>query len=494
VTSEENALEVLLVDDDEEDYLLTKDVFGAIEGTRYSLRWVEDSRSARDALREHDYDVCLVDYRLGPEDGIQLIRELRADGHDLPVIVMTGQGDRDVDVEAARAGAADYLVKGEVTPALLERTIRYAMRSRADLRALRESEAQLHQAQKMEAIGLLAGGVAHDFNNLLLAIRGFSELVKTNPDDERADGWLNEVLKASDQAAALTRQLLAFGRKQVRQPRHLNLNEVIADTQSMLERLLAERVEVIAALDPDIGTVNADAGQLNQVLVNLAVNARDAMPEGGRLTIETKNVVLDDAYAQDHIGAEPGLYVMLAVSDTGVGMDKETCARIFEPFYSTKPEGHGTGLGLSTIYGIVAQSGGYISVYSEPGWGSVFRVYLPLVDAAVDADEEPTAADHARRVGGRILVVDDDPAVRGLIATMLHDHGYKTEVVADADAAFSLCESVARQPGLSVLYMSGYMARTIEPSLPGDANFLPKPFTKAELVAAVDEALERSAA
>ena len=516
--SKDDIVEVLLVEDDEEDYLLTQDVFGKIEGTRYELHWVCDCRSALAAVQDRDFDVCLVDYRLGPEDGIQLVRDLVADGHDLPVIVMTGQGDRDVDVEAARAGAADYLVKGEVSSVLLERTIRYAMRSRADLRALRESEAQLRQAQKMEAIGLLAGGVAHDFNNQLLAIRGYCELVKSMPEDERADEWLNEVLKASDQAAALTKQLLAFGRRQISQPRRLSLNEVVADTQAMLDRLLGEQVEIISALDADLGTVNMDPGQVNQVLVNLAVNARDAMPTGGRLTIETKNVVLDEAYAQEHLGAEPGHYAMLAISDTGVGMDTETCARIFEPFYTTKPEGQGTGLGLSTVYGIVTQSQGYTSVYSEPGWGTVFRIYLPLVDASADtADEEPIPV-LKRRIVGRILVVEDDPGVRGVIATMLHQHGYEAEVVADANEAFSLCESsefdllltdmvtpafdgvqiaegaVARQPQMSVLYMSGYMPRTLEHSLPTNANFLPKPFTTLQLVAAVDDALDRSAA
>jgi two-component system cell cycle sensor histidine kinase/response regulator CckA len=518
VTSNDNVLEVLLVEDDEEDYLLTRDVFDKIEGTEHAICWVSDLRSAREAVQERDYDVCLVDYRLGPEDGIQFVRELLTDGHDLPVIVMTGQGDRNVDVEAARAGAADYLVKGEVSPALLERAIRYAIRSRNDLRALRESETQLRQAQKMEAIGLLAGGVAHDFNNLLLAIRGYGELLSSAPGDARADKWLTEILKASDQAAALTKQLLAFGRRQVRQPQHLNLNEVIADVQSMLDRLLSERVEIVAALDSDLGTVNADPGQLNQVIVNLAVNARDAMPDGGRLTIETKNVLLDEAYALEHLGAEPGRYAMLAVSDTGVGMDKETCARIFEPFYTTKPEGQGTGLGLSTVYGIVSQSDGYTSVYSEPGWGTVFRIYLPLVDAAAAPMVERHVPAGGQRAGGRILVVDDDPGVRGVIATMLHQHGYEAEVVSGADEAFTLCESsefdllltdmvtpsfdgrqiaegaLARQPRMSVLYMSGYMPRMIEHSMPVNANFLAKPFTTMELVAAVDDAIERSAA
>jgi signal transduction histidine kinase len=383
-----------------------------------------------------------------------------------------------------------------------------------DERALQD---QVNQLQKMDAIGLLAGGVAHDFNNLLLAIRGYSELAKSMPEDERTDEWLNEVLKASDQAGALTKQLLTFGRKQVRQAKDLNLNEVILDTQAMLDRLLAEHIEIVAALDPDLGTIKADPGQLNQILVNLAVNARDAMPTGGRLTIETKNVVLDEAYARDHLGAEPGRYAMLAVSDTGVGMDKETAARIFEPFYTTKPEGQGTGLGLSTVYGIVTQSDGYISVYSEPGWGTVFRIYLPLIDAGAEVVEEPISR-RRRSAGGRILVVDDDPGVRGVIATMLHQHGYDAEVVADATEALELCEStefdllltdmvtpgfdgrqiaeaaIARQPGMSVLYMSGYMPRTVEHSLPANAAFLPKPFSATELGAAVDRALERSAA
>jgi two-component system, cell cycle sensor histidine kinase and response regulator CckA len=517
MTSENGLIEVLLVEDDEEDYLLTKDQFGMIEGSRYAIQWVSDRRSAVEAIHDRDFDVCLVDYRLGPEDGIELVRALVADGHDLPMIVMTGQGDLKVDVEAARAGAADYLVKGEASPALLERTIRYAMRSRADVRALRESEAQLRQAQKMEAIGLLAGGVAHDFNNQLLAIRGYGELVRSMPKDTRADDWLNEILKAADQAAALTKQLLTFSRRQISQPRQVNLNDVVADTRAMLDRLLAERVEIVAALAAELGTVKVDPGQVNQVLVNLAVNARDAMPNGGRLTIETQNVVLDEEYAREHLGALPGRYAMLAVTDTGVGMDKETASRIFEPFYTTKAEGQGTGLGLSTVYGIVTQAQGYISVYSEPDRGTVFRIYLPLVDAPADSVALDPVPSHQHRVGGRILVVDDDAAVRGVLATMLHQHGYEAEVVADASEAFSLCETtqfdllltdmvtpaldgrqiaegaVARQPGICVLYMSGYMPRTLQHSLPDDANFLAKPFTTLQLVAALDAALECAA-
>jgi len=376
---------------------------------------------------------------------------------------------------------------------------------------------QVGQLQKMEAIGQLAGGVAHDFNNLLVAIRGYTELAQLSPDDERAGEWLDEVLKASEQAASLTKQLLAFSRKQVLQPRPVDLNELVADTEGMLRRVLGERVEMITSLDPELGFVQADPGHVNQVLVNLAVNARDAMPEGGRLTIETSNVALDETYARDHLGAVPGNYALLAVSDTGIGMDRETSARIFEPFFTTKPEGQGTGLGLSTVYGIVTQSNGYISVYSELDWGTVFRIYLPLLGSGDEEQRDDSAEPPPpRRAVGRILVVDDDPGVRGIVETMLHEHGYEADIVADADEAISRCDcgeydllltdmvtpglhgreiaerAVARNPKLAVLYMSGYTPRSAEAELPPSTRFLAKPFSARELVSAVDEALSSS--
>jgi len=284
-------LEVLLVEDDEEDYLLTKDVFAQIDGERHALHWVSDARAALRAIEEREFDVCLVDYRLGPDDGIELVRELIAAGHDLPVIVMTGQGDRDVDVEAAKAGAADYLIKGEVSPALLERTIRYAMRSRANLRALRESEAELRQTQRMDAVGQLAGGVAHDFNNMMTAVIGFSELVLARLDDVHPlRHHIEEIKRAGVRASAMTHQLLAFSRRQVLQTKVLDLNTVVVDVEKLLERLIAKNVEIVSVLDPALDPVEADPGQLEQVIMNLALNARDAMPAGGTLTIETGNI------------------------------------------------------------------------------------------------------------------------------------------------------------------------------------------------------------
>jgi len=288
-------LDVLLVEDDEEDYLLTKDVLDQIEGTELALHWVCDQRSALGAVAEREFDVCLVDYRLGPEDGIELIRELVTAGHDLPVIVMTGQGDRDVDVAAARAGAADYLVKGEVTPALLERAIRYAMRSRADLRALRQSEAELRQAQRMDAVGQLAGGVAHDFNNMMTAVMGFSSIILDRLEDAHPlRRHVEEIMRAGERASAMTHQLLAFSRKQVLQPRVLDLNTVIVEVKKLLQHLIGEDVELVSVLEPVLEPIEADPGQLEQVIMNLAINARDAMPAGGRLYLGVNDDQVND--------------------------------------------------------------------------------------------------------------------------------------------------------------------------------------------------------
>jgi PAS domain S-box-containing protein len=311
-------------------------------------------------------------------------------------------------------------------------------------RALRASELQLRQAQKMEAVGLLAGGIAHDFNNLLSVILGFSDLMLSDlePTDSRC-GDLQQICAAGKRAADLTRQLLMFSRQQIVEPKVLDLNELVLGMDKMLHRLLGEDVDLESIPAPALGRVRADPGSIEQVVMNLVVNARDAMPTGGKLTMETANIELDDDYASTHQGVKPGSYVMLAVSDTGTGMDKETQSRIFEPFFTTKEQGKGTGLGLSTVFGIVQQSDGNIGIYSEPGKGTTFKVYLPRVDAPVE-ELKRKVAPVDRRGSETILLVEDEDQVRLVARGILRKHGYDVMEARSAAEALLLCE---RQSG-----------------------------------------------
>lgn len=380
-------------------------------------------------------------------------------------------------------------------------------------------EMQFRQAQKMEAVGRLAGGVAHDFNNILTAIFGYTDLMMLElPPSSSVRGDLEEVRKAATRAAGLTRQLLAFSRQQVLQPTVLNLNDIITNLESMLARLIGEDVKVRGILAPDLGNVRTDAGQLEQVLMNLVVNARDAMPTGGELTIETANAELSSEYAEAHQPVEAGSYVMLAVTDTGIGMSRETKGRLFEPFYTTKEKGKGTGLGLSTVYGIVKQSRGYIWVYSEPGLGATFKIYLPRVDAPVQPVEPVSESTGARTATETILMAEDDELLRPLTHNILQRAGYRVIVAANADEALAnaaahegpihllLADVVmpgesgrrlarrlgAIRPDMRVLYVSGYTDDAIvhhgmlEPGL----NYLQKPFTPSGLVNKVREVLD----
>jgi PAS domain S-box-containing protein len=370
-------------------------------------------------------------------------------------------------------------------------------------------EEQLFQAQKMESIGRLAGGVAHDFNNLLTVINGYSQLVLS--DLEPSDPlWssLDEIRKAGERAVGLTRQLLAFSRKQILQPRVLDLNRVVSDLRPMLERLMGEDVEVRVALEAVSGTVRADPHHLEQVIMNLAVNARDAMPSGGRLLMETASVELDATYARLHPEVNAGRYVMLALSDNGLGMDEATRRRIFEPFFTTKPAGKGTGLGLSMVQGIVVQSGGHISVYSEPGRGTSFRIYLPAV-AEAEADEAIPAAVAALGGSETILVVEDLAEVRDYAAAALRAYGYRVIPAGNAGEALLICERELDRihlvltdvvmpnlggpelavrlkqlrPGIKVLLMSGYTdnAISIDGALDERFQFIEKPFSPEQL-------------
>src|SRR4051812_21230654 len=278
-----------------------------------------------------------------------------------------------------------------------------------DITGRRHLEDQLRQAQKMEAVGMLAGGVGHDFNNLLTIITGYSQLILNNlgPEDSNRHS-VEQIMKAGERAAALTKQLLAFSRRQVLQPKVLDLNKLVGSLGAMLQRLIGEDVDLRVVLPPDLGRVSADPGQIEQVLMNLVVNARDAMPKGGVLTVETANVQLDNTYAGRHMAVKPGSYILLAVSDTGAGMDAATQARLFEPFFTTKGSGKGTGLGLSTVFGIVKQSGGSVQVYSEPGRGTSVKVYLPRIDQPVSVEAQNGGKKTARGSETILLVEDDD--------------------------------------------------------------------------------------
>jgi PAS domain S-box-containing protein len=386
----------------------------------------------------------------------------------------------------------------------------------------KELEAQLRQSQKMEAIGRLAGGVAHDFNNVLTAIIGYADLILMGlAEDDRFRRDLVEIRNGGQRAASLTRQLLAFSRRQILQPVVLDLNTVIIDFVKMLERLLGEDVELKTVLASGLRRVKADPGQMEQVVMNLAVNSRDAMPRGGKLTIETVNVDLDEDYARGHeIRLQPGPYVMLGVSDTGKGMDKETQSLIFEPFFTTKEKGKGTGLGLATVYGIVKQSGGYIWVYSEPGKGTTFKIYLPAVggEAIPGRQEGPTSPE---RLAGTetILIVEDDDGVRNLACQILRPQGYTILEAKDGMEALRVNEEHGDQihlmitdvvmPGMSgkeveerlrplrpdikVIYMSGYTDNAIlrHGLLSPEVEFLQKPFALDGLKRKVREVLNK---
>jgi two-component system cell cycle sensor histidine kinase/response regulator CckA len=314
-----------------------------------------------------------------------------------------------------------------------------------DITESKHLEEMLRKAQKMEGIGLLAGGIAHDFNNLLSVIIGYSEILLDGTHlDTKMHSQCEEIKKAGDRAASLTRQLLAFSRQQILAPKVLNLNTVVLETGKMLKRLIGEDIEFRTTLDPTLGSVKADPGQIEQVIMNLVVNARDAIPEGGKIVIETSNAELDDKYAIRHPPSIAGRYALLAVSDTGIGMDEETRSHIFEPFFTTKELGKGTGLGLSTVYGIVKQSGGFIWVYSEIGHGTIFKVYLPRVDEAVQQSQPCESAPELFRGTETIFLVEDEESVRTLTRTLLEEAGYTVIEASNGIQALEAAGSYSR--------------------------------------------------
>ncbi len=388
----------------------------------------------------------------------------------------------------------------------------------SDITHQRLLEEQLRQSQKMEAIGRLAGGVAHDFNNLLTVIDGYSQfLLNAIGENSTSRGYAAKIQKAAQSAAALTQQLLAFSRRQIIEPKAVDLNTVLAEAEGMIQRLVGEDIETVFSYDAQEGMVLAEVNQLHQLLMNLTANARDAMPKGGKLLFELSNVQVGPDYIEDHPGVQPGPYVLLAVSDTGTGMDEETKSHIFEPFYTTKHKGMGTGLGLSTVHGVVEQNGGWIWVYSEPGKGTTFKIYLPQVTGAPPASVTAEASPVDHRGVETILIVEDHPDVRKLASDVLRSQGYQVIEVPAAEEALSISRSHVGAidlmltdvvlPGMSgrelaerighdrpemrILYMSGYAENAIVHRgilLPGIA-FLPKPFSPQALLEKIRELL-----
>jgi signal transduction histidine kinase len=513
-----DVIRILMVDDDPQARGLIE---MALADARFQPRLdIEASvRLGLDRIRHDQHDLYLIDQHLPDGTGIDLIAEAREQGAHKPFILLTGSGSLALDEEASRAGATDYVEKHMVA-AQLERSIRYALRTWQATRLLHDRDEQLRHAQKMEAIGRLAGGVAHDFNNLLTAIIGYTDLVSEHLDEATpARRDVDEIRKAADRGAALTRQLLAFSRKQFLSPSVVDLNHTVSGLRQMLARTIGEQIRTSIRLAPDLARVRADASRMEQVIVNLALNARDAMPEGGELRIETSNVTLTEPRLRaEGLGLHPGFYVMLSITDTGVGMDAATREHAFEPFFTTKPRGKGTGLGLATVYGIVDQSGGGVSLETGPGLGTLVRIYLPAT-TVIEAPRTPEVA-QIRQDGGTetVLLVEDNDAVRDLTARALRRRGYTVFEARDGEGAMHWMETAGVRPhllltdvvmpgvsgpnlaarllqlnpGLRVLYMSGYTddAGAVHGNFWAGVPLLQKPFTPAVLAERVRLALD----
>ncbi|MGD0207593.1 MAG: response regulator [Verrucomicrobiota bacterium] len=517
------ALRALIADDSENDVLLLLRVLRkAGYEPVYERVWTAPAMKA--ALQRQAWDIVISDYEMPNFGGFEALQLLKESGHDLPFILVSAVISEETAVAAMKAGAHDYIMKrnlARLAPAI-ERELREAqtrVARKAAEAALRQSEEQLRQVQKIEAMGRLAAGVAHDFNNILTAITGHSEFLlrQLDADDPRRKN-AEQIEKAAYRAAGLTRQLLIFSRKQVIEPRVLNLNAVILNIKKMLCRLIGEDIEFCTLLDPAAGHIKADPGQIEQVIMNLAVNARDAMPAGGKLTVTTANTTLDKNHLKKFPDMGAGDYVMLAIADTGTGMSEEVKAHLFEPFFTTKPSGKGTGLGLATCFGIVKQNTGHIDVHSELGSGTTFKIYFPQVQSALEparVRNQPTEV-----AGGNetVLLVEDEPVVRELAVATLREKGYTVVEAVNGEEGLRLARQHdgkidlvladvvmpvmggkemadalrTSHPDTKVLFTSGYTEDALghHGVLRPGILFLPKPYLTATLARKVREVLD----
>ncbi len=478
------------------------------------------------ALKEGRMDLILADYSIPGFDGMTALTLARQHCPDVPFLFVSATIGEELAIDAMHQGATDYVLKqrlGRLVPSV-QRALREledrAERKRAE-EALRQSEKQFRQSQKMEAVGRLAGGIAHDFNNLLTVIMGYSQVLLTELGPQHPlRGKIEETLKAGERAATLIRQLLTFSSKQSLDPKVLSLNTAVTSLESLLRRLIGEDIQLVSKLDPTNGRLRADQAQLEQILVNLVVNARDAMPKGGTLTIETAQVELTRSPVYHLTPLPPGPYVRLAVSDTGCGMDRKTQSHIFEPFFTTKGEGKGSGLGLSTVFGIVTQCGGAIDVTSRVGHGTRFDLYFPSVESDILTTAPTQPLGQPQRGTETILLVEDEPSVRTLVRDELRKLGYRvveakngveacllatqqagsfqlllTDVVMPGMGGRELAQHLSViKPDLRTLFMSGYMddVGIMAGQEEGTSSFLQKPFTPEVLARAVRNLLDAS--
>jgi signal transduction histidine kinase len=509
-------LKVLYVEDSPEDAALVERELRRA-GFAPSVNRVETADAMRAALQDGEWDIVLSDYNLPEFSAPAALRVLKDTGRDLPLIIVSGTVGEDVAVGAMLAGANDYVMKSSLRR--LGPSIQRELKEAQARRERHTLQLSLREAQKMEVMGQLAGGIAHDFNNLLTVIISFSRFALEDlPADSKCREDLTEVVSCADRAATLVRQLLAFSRRSVFSPQPLDVNHVLASSSKMLKRLVGEHIDLVFLSQDGLWPVIADPGLIEQMAVNLIVNARDAMPRGGKLTVETRNV---DAGAHETAAdpAHSSSCVMIAISDTGTGIAPEVLGRIFEPFFTTKPPGSGTGLGLATVHGIVKQLKGDITVYSAVGRGTSFKVYIPrATDAELHSAQAPAHEDPDRACTETVLLVEDEEGVRNVARRALESKGYVvieaqrpgealtrvaahmgpldliiTDLVMPEMSGPELVERLTRlRPGVPVLFMSGYAsgALTHQGVLPQGSLFVQKPFTPASLLRTVNRAVE----
>jgi len=513
---------ILLVEDSPTDAFLAREELEASSASgSFDIAHTETLAEARELLREEKFDAIVLDLNLPDSDGFETFELLRDAAPDVALIVFSGQDDEELAMRAVKTGAQDYVVKGQ--RGLLPRVVRYAIeRNRAQLER-RQFEEQLVQAHKLEMVGRLSAGVAHDFNNILSVIMGYNDLILSRVEnDDALRGYAEEVRHAAQLASGVTRQLLIFSRRERLEPLFLDLNDVIRGMERMLRRLAGENIDFTLALEEEIGRVHADPSFIGQVIMNLVVNARDAMPGGGSLVIGTGRVVVEpgDALGKNP-GLAPGAYAMFSVRDTGCGIPEAVRTHMFEAFFTTKEKDQGTGLGLAICQNVIEQSGGAISVESEPGQGAVFRVYLPLAEERKARFASGGLEPSVLKGSETVLLVEDEPAVRQVASTVLEDMGYRVLLASNGEEGLRVAEDhegspirlvvtdlvmprmggrmmaewlKCLDPELKIVFTSGYVAE-VESStnLPEmDMAFLPKPYTPDALTRLVREMLNCS--